>query len=689
MKENQLVLDTEVYKNYFLAKFKAHDGRSKSFPMYNGCVLDRAGLLKILESFEIITFNGRTFDIPILSLALEGASTETLKLTANRIINEDLKYWNFYRQYDLREPKWNHIDLIEVAPGVGVSLKLYGARMNSKKLQDLPIDPEASIAPDEIPIIDSYCGNDLDTTKDLADSIEKRIELRRTMSAQYGLNLLSKSDAQIAEAVIKSEVEKIIGRQIKKVKLTEQRFKYQPPSFIKFKTKPFQDLFNSICETEFVARKGKKTDVVSGNKNYTLTVGDTTYTIGLGGLHSTESEVYHLSDEDNLLIDEDASSFYPSLILQMGMYPEALGSEFLIVYKDITDTRLAAKRRKDKLVADSMKIMINGTYGKLGSQFSIFYAPHLLLQTTLTGQLSLLMIIEIAELMGIPVVSANTDGVLFKCPRSKIEILNKIIAAWENLTGFEMEAAHYDSIYNRDVNNYVAFKSDGEIKRKGSFKASDLEKNPEREICVEAFIAYLKDKVPFEKTIRECKDITKFLMARTVKGGAVKVDVNLEPVKTKKEKRKLIEAFGFVEHEDKSWSHAEYGEEHTIETAYDLLFRKSTMEILNNGEYLGRVVRWYYAKGEKGTINYKTNGNKVPRSEGGKPCMTLPDEFPDDIDYDWYINECNELLMDVGLIRRSHDEKVPRKNSKKWEEHLAKGDIEEDPENPGKYRWTW
>jgi hypothetical protein len=46
--------------------------------------------------------------------------------------------------------------------------------------------------------------------------IESRIQLRKDMSKEYGVDLLSKSDAQIAEAVIKTELyKKGITRKLK------------------------------------------------------------------------------------------------------------------------------------------------------------------------------------------------------------------------------------------------------------------------------------------------------------------------------------------------------------------------------------------------------------------------------------------------------------------------------------------
>ena len=624
------MLDVECYVNYFLIYFKAHNGKGKYFEMYDGHPLDKKGVLFILKKFEIITFNGRHYDLPMISLALSNTTTEKLKEASDDIIKNELKFWQFYKKYGLFEPNWRHIDLIEPAPSVNTGLKIYGGRMHSKRMQDLPIEEDEFISPEDRSELVKYCRNDLDTTEDLVNNIDDRLQLRREMSEKYGIDLMSKSDAQIAEAVIKSEVEKITGDPVSRNKVTKQVFKYSPPDFIKFSTKPLQGLFEKICKTEYTAETNGKYTTEEGEKDYIITIGDTTYKVGIGGLHSQESEVYHKSDKNVRLIDADVASYYPNLILQLGMYPPSIGEKFLTVFENITKTRLEAKKNKNTSVANSMKIMINGTFGKLGSVYSIFYAPKLLLQTTITGQLSLLMLIEMMERCNIPVVSANTDGIVMKCPRDKEENLKKIVSAWEKHTGFDMEYTYYDGIYNRDVNTYVAIKEDGGHKSKGAFAPSGLMKNPTNEICSEALIAYLKDGTPFEDTLRACKDIRKFISVRKVKGGAIKDD-----------------------------------------------------------QYLGKAIRWYYAKGVEGTINYKSNGNTVPRSEGAKPCMELPDDFPDDIDYDWYLRECNDFLMDVGLVRRPHPEKIPRKNCKAWLKYLENGDIIPDPDNEGKYIWTW
>jgi hypothetical protein len=250
-----------------------------------------------------------------------------------------------------------------------------------------------------------------------------------------------------------------------------------------------------------------------------------------------------------------------------------------------------------------------------------------MIRTTLTGQLTILMLIEALERYGIPVISGNTDGIVIKCPRGELEALNAIIGKWEKHTGLKTEETRYAALYSRDVNNYIAVKEGGGTKSKGAFGPPTLTKSPQNIICNEAVIAYLTKGSPCEQTVRDCSDITRFLTLRTVNGGATK-----------------------------------------------------------SGQTLGKAVRWYYAKGETGTINYATNGNTVPRSEGAKPLMDLPDEFPDDVDYEWYIRECAEILMAVGAVPRPMQPKMPRKNSKAWKELYDTGRIREN--HKGKWEWV-
>ena len=630
MKE-PLFLDIEVYRNYFLVLFMTKTGKTKKFEIFNDDVsgFDPGAILSILQNpaFEIITFNGNSYDIPVLTYALVNPDTSEIKDASDRIIEHNVRPWNFYRSEGLAEPKIDHIDLIEVAPGM-VGLKVYMGRMNSKKMQELPLPPNAVITDDQRLTLRSYCKNDLIGTKELFENLSKQIDLRRTMTAEYGVDLRSKSDAQIAEAVLKAEYARRNGSAPQKLTPSYDSFYYKPPAYVRFSTPELQEVLETVCGALMVVdRKTGHVKMPKSVEKLVIEIGDSRYKIGIGGLHSQESEVCYFTDSENVLIDRDVESYYPRMMLNMNMRPGGFGEHFNPIYEGILEERLSAKHRGDAVKSASLKIVLNGTFGKTSSKYSTLYSPEFMIRTTLTGQLTILMLIEALEHCNIPVVSANTDGVVIKCPREKLPVMETLIARWEKHTGLKTEETRYKALYSRDVNNYIAVKENGKAKAKGVYGPVTLTKNPQNPICSEAVIEHLTTGKPIEDIVKSCKDITKFLTLRTVTGGAIK-----------------------------------------------------------DGEVLGKAIRWYYARGEAGVIAYRTNGNTVARSEGARPLMDLPDEFPRDVDHSWYIRECEEILMDLGVKPRPFVEKIPRKNSNAWKELRDAGKIKES--SKGKWEWV-
>lgn len=288
--------------------------------------------------------------------------------------------------------------------------------------------------------------------------------------------------------------------------------------------------------------------------------------------------------------------------------------------KEEIERRIAELKNEvhqQKVINEGGKIQINGSFGKLGSRWSALFSPNLLITVTLTGQLALLMLIEWMELAGISVVSGNTDGIVIKCPRDRMDEMKAIIKRWEKETGFEMETAEYTSLYSRDVNNYIALKSGADPKRKGAYAKSGLEekKNPTMDICAEAVSIFLSTGVPVSKTIRDCRDIRKFVTVRTVKGGAIWNVKEVEFERIGKRGQKLKPGIEFDASE---------------------------------AQYLGKAIRWYQSTCGNGAIHYKDSLNRVPKSEGARPLMDLPDEFPEDVDFSWYVRESRRILVDIG-----------------------------------------
>lgn len=593
--QDLVVLDCEIYPNYSLFAFKNIDnGRVATIEVKgeDSCLDDDQyrKLNSIMQKRTTFGFNSRNYDMPIILYALRRKTCSELHKMSERIIGNNTPGWKTINDFSLVIPRtMKHFDIQEPSPGVRVSLKLYGGRMHSKRLQDLPIEPGSHLSEQDMDNTKTYCINDLDTTIDLYRKIEDRIDLRVDMSKQYGQDLMSKSDAQIAEAVIKSQLQKKSpSKKLYAPKLPEDvTFKYNVPDFISFESPQLQDALEIIRHHDFQLDAKGSIKLPTKLKNMKIELGYSTYQLGIGGIHSTEKKQTVVPNEHQILADKDVASYYPSIILNLGLYPKHLGPKFLDVYRDIVTTRLEAKRAKNKVVNESLKIVINGSFGKLGSKYSALYSPDLMMAVTLTGQLALLMLIERLELSGISVISANTDGFVSLIPKHKYDEYSQLCSDWEQITGFELEENKYKALYSRDVNNYLAVTEYG-AKGKGIFTIDQLSKNPQATICVIAVRDLLSDGTPIRKTILECKDIVQFLTVRSVTGGAVWRD-----------------------------------------------------------EYLGRVVRWIYStKGEP--ITYKKNGNKVAKSDGARPIMELDGKMPDDIDYERYIDEAESILDDLG-----------------------------------------
>jgi hypothetical protein len=275
---------------------------------------------------------------------------------------------------------------------------------------------------------------------------------------------------------------------------------------------------------------------------------------------------------------------------------------------------LKLQREKLKARADGGKIISNGIFGKLGSPYSVLYAPHLMIAVTLTGQLSLLMLIEQCEMAGISVISGNTDGVVLHCPRRLIPAMQDIVQKWENDTGFKVEQTPYRSIFNRDVNTYIAIGEDTghgcKVKRKGAIAnpwssvtrggvsehslREQMMKNPQMTICSEAVLEFILNGTPLEQTVRACTDLRAFVTVIKVTGGAL-------------------------------WR------EHA----------------------LGRVVRYYWST-DGDPIMYANPGRaaerRVAKTEGARPLIELNGVLPADLDYARYVSEARRLAVDLAVI---------------------------------------
>lgn len=592
-----MILDVECYTNYFLVLFKeVGTDTTHCFELHDDADLDKSALSDLMRNITI-SFNGNNYDLYIIAAALQGRDNEALKKLSDDIILSGKPAWMIGSNSGVEIPRnaygkllWDHIDLIDVAPGQA-SLKIYGGRLNAPKLQDLPIKPDAMITPEQRDLLRTYCLNDLETTELLYNTLKKELSLRLDMSKQYQVDLRSKSGAQVAKAVLQNELQSR-GVTVRKPRSRiGDRFKYVDPSFIDFKSPTLQDAFDRVKAATFRVRDNGQV-AMPEELDAAIKFEGAKYKFGIGGLHSQEKKQVVICDDQHILAERDVASMYPNIILGQRMYPKSLGPEFLNVYDSIVQRRLRAKHEGDKSTSDSLKLVINSSFGLFGSKYAFLYSPELMIQTTITGQLALLMLIERTEAAGSMVVSANTDGVVSLCPTERYADLEATCFDWEMQTGMELEETRYSALYSRDVNSYIAVKPNGSVKGKGAFAEPNLMKNPQFIIVNEAIYDHLSKGTPIEQTIYACSDVTKFLMVRSVTGGAVWQD-----------------------------------------------------------EYLGKAVRFYYSNevNPETCIRYAKNGNKVPVSDGCRPMMQLASAVPNDMHRQRYCQMAHEALKEFGL----------------------------------------
>lgn len=594
---NTIIFDIEIFQNVFL---------------FCGRVLENRNLITVWghepEAIQklravmnsgctFVSFNGIKFDMPVISAFLAGKSQEVVKKISNAIIEHEMQPWDVERRFGIRIVKCDHIDLVEVAPNF-VGLKTYGARMHMPWLKDLPFHHEATIQENQLEDVLRYCVNDLDTTEELFKRLEGPLKLRANMSKEYGIDMRSKSDTQMAEQAF-----------IKRLGMSRNRptvpsfVRYEVPKFISFETQHLKELADKIEQHVFhINPKTGHVILPAFLEKELVYLNGGKYQMGIGGIHSThDKKVCYVATEDYIITDIDAASFYPSIMINSNMIPQNTGQKFIDEYRAIYHRRLEAKRNKDKATDAVLKISLNGTFGKTASRWSPLYSPDLMIAITMTGQLTLLNLIEKLENVGAVALSANTDGIAMGFPKNIEESVRKVVSDFSTLSGFEFEYTPYRVLAMKDVNNYIAVKTNREVKAKGLYAPLDLRKNPTAPVCASAVAQWLARGTRFEDTIK-IAPFEDFISARNVTGGGMQ------------------------------------GE-----------------------EYLGKVVRWYSSTDRSlPPLTYRTNGNKVPKTDGVRACMVINKSagHPPDLDYEWYRKEAVKIAINVGCEQYLTDEEI-------------------------------
>jgi len=515
--------DLEVFRNLFTATFINVADESEKYVFYTGLdKIDYSDIKEFLnQEMTLVGFNNHSFDDPILRFIMsysgEKLTLELYNLTGKLL---DENYRNDKVILNLRYPRnkidsWKSIDLMRILAfdKLGISLKQTGINLKWYKIQDIPIDPSSTVSQNQLQSVLDYNLNDVLITKRLYEEITPIRELRVDLSKIYSIDLTSASDSRMANMILENIYANELKMDIRTVRtMRTLRDKVLLgdciAKFVKFESPQLQEMLKDFS-----------LDYVYNYTDYrykkVVYYANCIFTLGVGGLHTEDTPGVFTTDENYLIQDMDVASYYPNLIINNNFYPEHLGPQFIQVLKRITAERLQAKKDKNRVKADGLKITVNSIFGKMGSEHFWLYDPKAFLSTTVSGQMGLLMLVESMYLNGIEVISCNTDGVVCRIDRNLLDKYYEIAHAWEKATNLELEFTPYKKYVRRDVNSYITEKEDGDTKEKGAFlKEVDLKKSYRMPIVAKALHAYFINNIPVRKTIEDCKDIMEFCISQ-------------------------------------------------------------------------------------------------------------------------------------------------------------------------------
>jgi hypothetical protein len=536
-----IITDIETLKEYFLCTcYDAELDEWRDFKVNkNTNTLD--GMVSYFEKkkdYFFVTYNGLRFDSQVLEFILrnqhqwhELSGLEICKIIY-QIAQDTIHDSNFgvlpkYRENQL---SFKILDLFEIHHFSNknrmVSLKRLEFEMDLENIEEMPIKHDReNLTDEEIDLITQYCHNDvyatyqfyLVTIGETDHPLYKgnnQIELRQDIEAEFGIPCINYSDSKIGDEMIKKyycQEKKIDYKELPKKGLFRKPFKVKEciAPYVEFKTKELQDFLKRIKKISLSLQDDFKEELhFYGN----------VYSFMKGGLHTENKPMIFEADDEHEIIDWDVSSYYPAIIINNERFPKHLGKEFLLGYKKMFDKRLelkplAKKDKKIKGIVGALKLAVNSVYGKSSDMQNWIYDRQLTMFTTITGELSLMMLIEAYELAGINVISANTDGVTIRIKKTLMDKMFEINAWWCEITRYELERADYQKIIFSTVNDYLAIKTDGEVKKKGDFLTDfELHKNKSARIVSLALEQYFVNNIPINDTIMSHTNIYDFCL---------------------------------------------------------------------------------------------------------------------------------------------------------------------------------
>ena len=587
--------DVEVLPNFFSAIFvDIHTKDYMTFIITPAGRDDRKKLRDYLDTKKplLYGYNSHGFDDLILEFirTVDQFDNLTIYTLAQMIIKDD--DWNLDQKFGIQKYRtalpFRTIDVMRVTgwDAMMISLKWAALRMNWPRIEEMPIAFDEDIKSNQVAPLLRYNLNDVLMTADLVThpEISKIVAMRFTLTDRFKVEVTSAADSPMALKLWEFNYVNETGIDIKELRkkrthrksipissITQSNMVFQSPGMLEF-----YDYFNrcklvrttkqnvpvaTFEDAGTIHKKLETDDVKDDDKswkfqtpngghvsNFTTAIGNTSYVVGVGGLHSKNDSKIYRTNDDRVIKYCDVSSYYPSLIRLLSICPAHLDKDiFFKIYDEQVEMRLREKAAGNTAMEKGLKITINSVFGRLGSNTSWFFDRKAFFTVTICGQMYLLMLIDKLESNGIEVILGNTDGIIANVPRDKEQLYREITDEWCNNTGFKLDHEDLKVLVIRDILNYMAVPVDENAKthEKGMFVTSpQIHKSLVPSIATRQMIMrYFVDSTKPEESIKSYTEIWPFIMAQKMSRkfglyyrtprGEVKLQTNTRVIATK------------------------------------------------------------------------------------------------------------------------------------------------------------
>ena len=614
-----IVFDIEVLKNVFTCTCKNTDTKQITVFEISPRRVDIQGLVTFFyEDYYFVGYNNIHYDNPILNYIImlynkhyfNSYSTRELTESVFRMSqlvidkNSDFDLWKEYKY----ARNFLSIDLLTMlySKALRVSLKEMQVTMQYKNVEEFVVDWHQDLPEKDIDRLISYNINDVESTEELLYRCKDLLELRIETEKDFGLPCLSLDRVNLGDRLLQLKVMEKTGLNKKQLENMKSPANYVDLEKVIF---PWIKFESPILQKKLTDMKNQH-NVSPGRKGYinTFMFGEMKVTIGVGGIHGDNGTCIIKPNEDELLLDSDVNSLYPSLMRMYHLYPPKLKNVLGQIFPQIIDDRLEFKRTGQKNKNETYKYMLNGVSGKMQDETSWLFSPFTVMQVRINGQLLLLMLAERLLKLGCKLYQINTDGILYKLKKSKYEELQQVLKEWEKLTMLTLETEEFTQFYQLAINDYFGVEPNNKIKKKGFFLTDiELGKGLTPKIIPEAIINYFVHNIPVEDTIKSCKDICKFLQAeKTGKQWTVEYNEQIQ----QRINRFYVSNSGYY-----LWK---WKLDDTGKKSYQIMLKDHGVR-LHNKFYSDEDLQWKYSQGETFQNIY-------------------------DIDYQYYINQCIKVI---------------------------------------------